>query len=228
VIYALTICDNKYKYKEDIMTKPKVNWKQDQQNLYNFMRQNGSEEIARGKFSQDKNIQEQRRQLINQYRQNQRPIAQQGQNRPMPATRPPIPTNSNLSNPATLQSMLDKQNGQEILDRSGNPTGRFYGQQNPAVTNNPSQSRPQFGNLIGSINKVPQNNIQPQQAPLNQANNSASQNNEQPTTQPTSPMQAQPNQQPQQAEAPAQDNAAIDQQIAALQAQIQQLQSQKK
>ena len=205
------------------MTKPKVNWKQDQQNLYNFTRQNGSEEIARGKFSQDKNIQEQRRQLINQYRQNQRPTAQQGQNRPMPAT---MPTNSNLSNEAKLQS------------------------------------RPQFSNLINSINKIPQNNMQPasgqnqnfytdrtnygkpmpslndllnkgtdqqpQQAPLNQTNNTAPQNNEQPTTQPTSPMQAQPNQQPQQAEAPAQDNAAIDQQIAALQAQIQQLQSQKK
>lgn len=216
------------------------------QDLKKFFQESGaSQEVIRGKFGTPE-IQRQRQELLDRFNSTRNPPSnsnqpvQQGQNRPMPATRPASPpAGSNLSNPNTLQSMMNSFNGQQRTDRSGNPIPGQFSMPATRPVSPPAGSSslpnpnfrlgglsnqtvkqtepPKFQNLLGSINKTPQ-----AEATQSAAN---------PTAQPTTPMQAQPNQQPQQAqqsEAPAQDNSAIDQQIAALQAQIQQLQAQKK
>jgi hypothetical protein len=160
--------------------------------------------------------------------------------------RPAIPNPSlgrNVIKPATQQftSLRDalSQQRQQPQQPSIGQAINSLAQNNQQMLANPSQplanqnfytDKTNYGKPMPSLNDLLNKGTdqQTQQAPLNQANNPTSQNNPQPTTQPTTPMQAQANQQPQQAEAPAQDNAAIDQQIAALQAQIQQLQAQRK
>ncbi len=203
------------------LQKKKQDLKTYNNDLASYMRANASPDVLRGKFSADKNIQAQRQKLIQDFRNN-RYGNPQVTNQQMPAN--PSQPLANQNSPVQNYIKPAGQQFTNLIATLKNPQNNMQ----PASGQNQNfyTDKTNYGKPMPSLNDLLNKGTdqQTQQAPLNQANNPTSQNN----PQPTSPMQAQPNQQPQQAEAPAQDNAAIDQQIAALQAQIQQLQSQKK